>query len=68
MKNYHVNHNKWSDITQNLTTFSDGTITLRRSLEETPVVIKGANTGDICIEHVGNFDFGKDEMTPEHKI
>lgn len=37
MKNYHVNHNGWSDIAQNLTTFSDGTIALCRSPEETPV-------------------------------
>lgn len=67
MKNHHVNTNGWSDIAQNLTTFPDGTIAVCRSLNTTPVGIKGANTGGICIEHLGNFDEGQDEMTEAHK-
>lgn len=67
MKIYHVNTNGWSDIAQNLTTFPDGTIAVCRPLYATPVGIKGANTGGICIEHIGNFDIGKDIMTQAHK-
>lgn len=67
MKQYHVNHNGWSDIAQNLTTFQNGTIAICRSLEKTPVGIKGANTGAICIEHMGNFDGDGDTMTEKHK-
>lgn len=67
MKNYHVNTNSWSDIAQNLTTFPDGTIAVCRPLYATPVGIKGANTRGICIEHIGNFDIGKDVITDAHK-
>ncbi len=67
MKNYHVNHNGWSDIAQNITTFPDGTVAVCRPLDKTPAGIKGANTGAICIEHLGNFDIGGDNMTKEHR-
>ena len=68
MKNYHVNERKWRDIGQHITTFPDGKIIVgTRSLELAPACIKGNNTEAVCIEHVGNFDKGKDLMTDEHK-
>ncbi len=66
MKRSHL-HRGYSDIAQNLTTFPDGTIALCRPLERAPAGIKGANTRGICIEHVGYFDKGGDEMTDEHR-
>lgn len=67
MKNYHVNNNGWSDIAQNITSFPDGTIAICRPLSKTPAGIKGQNSNGICIEHLGNFNIGGDEMTSEHK-
>lgn len=58
---------KFSDIAQNLTTFSDGTIALCRPIDVTPSAIKGANTGSVAIEHLGYFDIDQDIMTDEHK-
>lgn len=57
----------FSDIAQNLTTFPDGMICIGRPLKTIPAGIKGANSGGICIEHVGNFDLGGDTMTYEHR-
>ena len=57
----------FSDIAQNLTTFPDGYICVGRPLNTIPAGIKGANSGGICIEHVGNFDLDGDTMTQEHK-
>lgn len=62
MKNYHVNNNGWSDMAQHFTTFPDGTIGTGRPLSKSPAGIKGANSGSICIEHIGWFDAGKDQM------
>ena len=56
----------FSDIAQNITTFPDGTLAICRPISRTPAGIKGANTGGVCIEHVGNFDAGKDKMTEAH--
>lgn len=67
MKNYHVNKNGWSDIGQHFTTFPDGSILTGRSIETSPACIYGQNANSICMEHVGNFDKGGDEMTKEHK-
>lgn len=67
MKNHHVRNNGWSDIGQHFTTFPDGTIVTGRSLESTPACIFGANRDSICIEHLGDFDKGGDEMTNEHR-
>lgn len=63
MKSFHVNTRGFSDIAQNLTTFPDGTIAVCRPMNTSPAGIEGANTGAICIEHLGNFDAGKDKMT-----
>ncbi len=63
MKNYHVNYNGWADIGQHFTTFPDGKIGTGRSLEMSPACIKGRNAEAICIENLGNFDDGKDDMS-----
>lgn len=67
MKNYHVNKHGWADIGQHFSTFPDGTIVTGRSLEISPACIYGANSGSICMEHIGDFDKGKDEMSTAHK-
>ncbi|NTV92471.1 MAG: amidase [Chlorobiaceae bacterium] len=67
MKDYHVVHNGWSDIGQHFTTFPDGSIITGRSMELSPAGIKGCNSASICIEHLGNFDAGKNEMTFQHQ-
>lgn len=67
MKNYHVKAKGWNDIGQHLTIFPDGKIVNGRNINSSPAGIKGANTGAICIECLGNFDAGGDEMTPAQK-
>src|SRR5262249_12642125 len=57
----------FAEIAQNLTTFPDGTVAVCRSLDKIPAGIKGANTGGICIENLGNFDQGRDVMTAEQR-
>jgi hypothetical protein len=57
----------FAEIAQNLTIFPDGTVAVCRSLEKIPAGIKGANTGGICIENLGNFDTGKDLMTADQR-
>lgn len=66
MRNAHIRERKWSDIGQNITTFPSGNIALCRPIEMLPAGIRGANSGAICIEHFGNFDQGKNEMTDAH--
>lgn len=67
MKNYHMNNNGWIDIGQHFTTFPDGSILTGRSLEHNPACIFGFNSNAVCIEHLGDFDKGKDKMTLVHK-
>lgn len=67
MRNYHIKTNGWSDIGQHFTIFPDGVIMSGRSMEKIPAGIKGANTGAICIECLGNFDDGGDIMTEKQK-
>jgi hypothetical protein len=57
----------FDEIAQNLTTFPDGTVAVCRSFEKIPAGIKGVNSFGICIEHVGNFDIGKDAMSKAHR-
>ena len=64
-KYYHMHTNGWADIAQHFSIFPDGHIVTGRSLNSTPVGIKGWNTAAICIEIYGNFD--KDEMKAEQK-
>lgn len=66
MRTHHMQVNGWSEIAQHFTTFKDGTIALCRPLEMTPACIKGANTGSIAMEHVGDFDAGRDAMDQAH--
>ena len=67
MRNYHMNRRGFSDGAQNITTFPDGTIGIGRLLSVAPAGIKGANSYGICIEHIGDFDKGKDTMTDEQR-
>jgi len=66
MKRSHLKRG-FSDIAQNITTFPDGLIMINRPLKTAPAGIKGANKYGICMEHLGSFDEGGDEMTSEHK-
>jgi len=66
MRSYHMKKRKFADIAQNLTTFPDGTIMVCRPLNVIPAGVKGANSGGICIEHIGNFDEEGDKMTKDH--
>jgi hypothetical protein len=76
----HPDHFTWMDsmeashkergfdqIAQQLTTFPDGLICVGRPFDVVPAGIKGANLNGICIENLGNFDKGGDEMTDEHR-
>lgn len=67
MKDYHVAHHGWMDLGQHFTTFPDGSILTGRSLEATPACIYGFNAHSMCMEHLGNFDDGRDAMTEAHK-
>lgn len=66
-KSYHKNTNGWADIAQHFSVFPDGHIVTGRSLNSTPIGIKGWNTYAICIEIYGNFDKGKDNMNAAQK-
>jgi SH3-like domain-containing protein len=67
MKNYHVGQNGFSDIAQHFTIFPDGAILTGRSLDVNPAGIKNRNSGAICIENLGDFDIGQDNMLQEQK-
>ncbi len=67
MKHHHVANNGWGDIGQHFTTFPDGTVMTGRPIEQSPACIKGNNANAVCIEHVGNFDIGKDTMSAAHR-
>lgn len=67
MKNTHINQNGWADIGQHFTIFPDGSILTGRSLEKSPACIYGNNANAICIENLGYFDKGHDEMTELQK-
>ncbi len=62
MKNHHVGNNGWSDIGQNFTIFPDGMVMTGRALNSPPACIYGNNARAICIENVGDFDAGRDDM------
>ncbi|MEC0127162.1 peptidoglycan recognition protein family protein [Paenibacillus pabuli] len=68
MRSYHLSQG-WSGTGQNITVLEDGriAISLDRDLNKTPAGIKGANTGALCIEIIGNFDQGGDTMTAIQK-
>src|SRR5262245_55437436 len=66
MEAFHIQRG-FAEIAQQFTTFPDGKIALCRSLEKIPACIKGFNTGGLCIENLGNFDTGQDQMTAVQK-
>lgn len=66
MKGAHLN-NGWNDIGQHISIFPDGMIVTGRNWETSPACIYGNNSEAICIENVGYFDIGQDEMTAEQK-
>lgn len=61
--------NGWSGTGQNITVFEDGkiAISMDRDLNKIPAGIKGANTGALCVEIIGNFDIGGDSITDAQK-
>ena len=66
-KDYHMKKNGWGDIAQHFSIFPNGHIVTGRSLNKTPIGIKGWNTGAICCEIYGNFDKGHDIMNTKQK-
>ena len=66
-RDYHKTKNGWDDIAQHFSIFPNGHIVTGRSLNKTPIGIKGWNTNAICVEIYGNFDKGKDVMTNAQK-
>ncbi|GGG66702.1 SH3 domain-containing protein [Epilithonimonas arachidiradicis] len=67
MKNTHINANGWADIGQHLSIFPDGSVVTGRSFEKSPACIYGNNANSFCIENVGNFDKGGDQMTAQQE-
>ena len=66
-KDYHIHTNHWDDIAQHFSIFPNGHIVTGRSLNKTPIGIRGWNTNAICCEIYGNFDSGHDKMTTAQK-
>lgn len=58
----------FDQIGQNITTFPDGNIMLCRDLNIQPAGIKFQNSGAICIENIGDFDKGNDNLNENHKL
>ncbi|MFN0015874.1 MAG: N-acetylmuramoyl-L-alanine amidase [Saprospiraceae bacterium] len=67
MQNFHTLMNGWQDIGQHFSIFPDGMIVTGRNLESSPACIFGFNAHSICIENIGNFDVGGDEMRLEQR-
>ncbi|WP_338448151.1 LysM peptidoglycan-binding domain-containing protein [Niallia oryzisoli] len=74
MKDYHVNGMGWSDISQQLTTFPDGTVAVGRPFNTPPegsfgllnkTVMHAIEADALAIENLGNFD--DEQMTPEQR-
>ncbi len=68
MEDFHIRDRGFDMIAQNLTTFPDGTVAVCRPLDRIPAGIKGANQDGLCMEHLGNFDSGKDSMSDPHRV
>ena len=66
-KDFHKNNNHWDDIAQHFSIFPNGHIVTGRSLNKTPIGIRGWNMNAICVEIYGNFDKGHDKMTVAQK-
>jgi len=69
LENMEADHiaRKFGQIAQHFTTFPDGTIAACRPMSLEPTCIRLHNTGGICIENLGNFDIGADNMTADQQ-
>jgi LysM repeat protein len=76
MEEYHVTGMGWSTISQQLTTFPDGTVAVGRSFNIPPegsfgllnkTVMQAIEADALAIENVGNFDAGNNQMTAEQR-
>lgn len=76
MADYHVNGMGWSNISQQLTTFPDGTVAVGRPFDVPPEgsyglrnksVMKAIEADALAIENVGDFDAGNNQMTAEQR-
>lgn len=76
MENYHVNQMGWKTISQQLTTFPDGTVAVGRPFNMAPegsfglkneARMKEIEAEALAIENVGNFDVGGNTMTKEQR-
>jgi LysM repeat protein len=76
MEDYHVNGMGWNNISQQLTTFPDGTVAVGRPFNTPPEgsfgllnksVMLEIEADSLAIENVGNFDAGNNQMTPEQR-
>ena len=66
-KDFHIHTNHWDNIAQHFSIYPNGHIVTGRSLNKTPIGIRGWNTNAICVEIYGNFDKGHDKMTAKQK-
>jgi hypothetical protein len=57
----------FTEIAQNFTIYPNGMIAVCRDINTIPAGIKGANSNGVCIEIIGNFDLGGDEMSIAQK-
>lgn len=67
IRSFHIHRRGFQDIGQHFSTFPYRQIMTGRSIEMNSACIKGYNAGGACLEHLGNFDTGEDEMTMEQK-
>lgn len=76
MEDYHVNGMGWSNISQQLTTFPDGTVAVGRPFNIPPegsygllnkAAMLAIESDALAIENVGNFDVGNNQMTAEQR-
>lgn len=65
IRRYHKDFNGWSDIGYHFLIFPDGAILVGRPLDSTPASASGFNTGAIAVSCIGDYDTGKDKMTPQ---
>jgi hypothetical protein len=57
----------FAEIAQNLTLFPDGQVAVCRSFDRTPAGILGANAHGLCLENIGDFDAGRDDLEPPQR-
>lgn len=76
MEEYHRTGMNWSNISQHLTTFPDGTVAVGRPFNTPPegsfglldrAAMERVEIDALAIENVGNFDVGGNQMTAEQR-